>query len=137
MFEKILSRRFHINRHRSGPYAAERERYLALLMDEGRSRSVLKAVTPLLYCMAEHLPLASARVSSTQIEAAAKHWAPHFFDLRRTGIWRRRWFVFHATNWMRLLGRLQEPAIYTGIRHRAGCFPALSKNMSAALLLQP
>jgi len=53
MFEKILSRQYHLNRHRNGPYAAERERYLAFLIAEGRSRSILKAVTGLLYCMAE------------------------------------------------------------------------------------
>ena len=110
MFEKILSRRFHIELHRSGPYAAERERYLALLMDEGRSRSVLKSVTPLLYCMAEHLPLALREISSMQIKAAAERWASTLHRSAKNRHLAQTWFLFHATNWMRLLGRLQEPA---------------------------
>lgn len=56
MFEQILSRPADLNRHRNGPYAAEGERYLALLMAEGRSRSVLRYLTGLLYRMAELLP---------------------------------------------------------------------------------
>jgi site-specific recombinase XerD len=108
MFEKILSRRFHLNRHRSGPYAEERERYLALLMEEGRSRSILKAVRSLLYCMAERLPLHRATVTPTQIEAAARQWSATRGGCESYRHNMERWFVFHATNWMRVLGRLQE-----------------------------
>src|SRR6185437_16256819 len=108
MFEKILSRRFHLNRHRSGPYAEERERYLTLLMEEGRSRSILKAVTSLLYCMAERLPLDRATVTPTQIEAAARQWSTTRGGCESYRHNMERWFVFHATNWMRMLGRLQE-----------------------------
>jgi hypothetical protein len=74
VFEQILSSRVHINRHRNGPYASERERYLRFLMEEGRSRSILQAITGLLYCIAEQLPLDSATVTHAQIEAAAKQW---------------------------------------------------------------
>jgi hypothetical protein len=108
MFEKILSRRFHLNRHLSGPYAEERERYLALLMEEGRSRSILKAVTTLLYCMAERLPLHRAAVTPTQIEAAARQWSATRSGCESYRHNMERWFVFHATNWLRLLGRLEE-----------------------------
>jgi len=45
MFEQILSYRAHINWHSNGPYAPERERYLPLLVTEGRSRSVLRAIS--------------------------------------------------------------------------------------------
>ena len=74
MFEQTLSRRFHINRRSNGPYPVERDRYLSFLVAEGRSRSILKAVTNLLYCMAERLPLHHATVTPAQIEAAAKLW---------------------------------------------------------------
>lgn len=108
MFEQTLSRRSDIERHSSGPYAVERDHYLSFLVAEGRSRSILKAVTGLLYCMAEYLPLEQATITTAQIEAAARKWT-----LTRGGCtsyrhnW-GRWFVFHATNWMRFLGRLQE-----------------------------
>lgn len=108
MFEKILSRRFHLNRHRKGPYATERERYLAFLIAEGRSRSILKAVTGLLYCMAERLPLDSAFVTPRQIEDAAKQWSATRGGCKSYQHNMGRWFAFHATNWMRVLGRLQE-----------------------------
>lgn len=108
MFEQTLSRRFHINRHCTGPYAVERDRYLSFLVAEGRSRSILKAVTSLLYCMAERLPLHHATVTPAQIEAAAKQWSTSLRRCEKNKHWAERWFVFHATNWMRLLGRLRE-----------------------------
>lgn len=111
MFEQILSRRFHINRHRNGPYAAEREHYLSSLVAEGHSRSLLQSVTPLLYSLAERLPLHRGSVTPFQIETAARQWAG---TLRRSDENRRHaetWFTFHATGWLRLLGRLQEPVI--------------------------
>jgi integrase/recombinase XerD len=108
LFELSLSRRFHINRHCNGPYAVERDNYLSFLVAEGRSRSILKAVTSLLYCMAERLPLHHATVTPAQIEAAAKQWSTSLRRCEKNKHWAERWFVFHATNWMRLLGRLQE-----------------------------
>jgi hypothetical protein len=108
LFEQTLSSRFHINRHRNGPFAAERERYLSFLIAEGRSRSTLKAVTGLLYCMAERLPLDGADITPMQIEAAAKQWSVTCGGCKSYRHNMERWFVFHATNWMRLLGRLQE-----------------------------
>ena len=42
MFERILFRRSDLSRHRNGPYAKERERYLTLLMEEGRTLPTLR-----------------------------------------------------------------------------------------------
>jgi site-specific recombinase XerD len=109
MFEQILSCRLYIERHRNGPYAAERERYLAFLLTEGRSRSILRAVTALLYSMAECLPLGNdGSISSSQIETAAEQWSATRRGGKKHQHNAERWFVFHATNWMRLLGRLKE-----------------------------
>jgi site-specific recombinase XerD len=108
VFEQILSSRVHINRHRNGPYAAERERYLRFLMEEGRSRSILQAITGLLYCIAERLPLDSATVTHAQIEAVAKQWRATRGGCESYRHNMERWFVYHATSWMRLLGRLHE-----------------------------
>ena len=109
MFEQILSRPADLNRHRNGPYAAEREHYLALLMAEGRSRSVLCCLTGLLYRMAKHLPL-DRHLTLSDIKTVARQWAA-------TGRWAEKnrhtaeaYFTFHAIKWLRSLGRLQEPA---------------------------
>lgn len=75
MFERILFRRSDLSRHRNGPYAKERERYLALLMEEGRSLPTLRQIANLLYHMAEQLPLSLPSVTPTQIEAAARQWS--------------------------------------------------------------
>ena len=111
MFEQVLTYRAHINRHRNGPYARERERYLTLLMSEGRSRSVLRAVTALLYRIAERLPLCDDSITPFQIEVAAKQWSTtrHGSERYRHNV--EAWFVFHATSWLRFLGCLQEETI--------------------------
>lgn len=70
MFDQLLSRHFHILRHRSGPYSEERQRYLSFLIQEGRSRKTLQDVCGLLYSIAQVLPL-DRRVTIPQIEAAA------------------------------------------------------------------
>ncbi|HEY2467796.1 MAG TPA: site-specific integrase, partial [Terracidiphilus sp.] len=109
MFERILFRRSDLSRHRNGPYAKERERYLTLLMEEGRSLPTLRQIANLLYHMAEQLPLSFPSITPTQIDAAARQWST---TLVRCRISRHRMetkFVFHATNWLRMLGRLQKP----------------------------
>ncbi len=63
MFEQLLSRRFHIARHRAGPYSEERQRYVAFLIEEGRSRSTLRAIPSLLYSLAQWLPLESSAIT--------------------------------------------------------------------------
>ena len=70
MFDQLLSRKFHILRHQSGPYSEERQRYLSFLIQEGRSRSTLQAICGLLYSIAQLIPL-DVSVTIPQIEAAA------------------------------------------------------------------
>jgi site-specific recombinase XerD len=108
LFEQTLSPCFPINRDCNGPYPVERDRYLSFLVAEGRSPSILRAVTTLLHCMAARLPLHRATVTPAQIEAAAKQWSTSLRRSEKNKHWAERWFVFHATNWMRLLGRLHE-----------------------------
>lgn len=109
MFEKILYRRSNLTRHRNGPYAKERERYLTLLMEEGRGLPTLRQIAKLLYHMAEQLPLSLPSVTSTQIEAAARQWSTALVCCHSSRHRMETKFVFHATNWLRMLGRLQEP----------------------------
>lgn len=108
MFEQFLSRRFHILRHRSGSYAEERQRYLSFLIEEGRSRTALQAIGGLLYSIAQLLPL-DRSVTTPQIEAAADEYGKTRHCSSRSLYVVKRWFVYHATKCLRLLGRLHEP----------------------------
>jgi len=109
MFERILFRRSDLSRHRNGPYAKERERYLTMLMEEGRALPTLRQIANLLYHMAERLPLNLPSITPAQIEAAAKQWSTVLVRCRSSRHRMETKFVFHATNWLRMLGRLQKP----------------------------
>jgi hypothetical protein len=108
MFDQLLSRQFHILRHRSGPYSEERQRYLSFLIQEGRSRKTLQDICGLLYSIAQVLPL-NRRVTIPQIEAAADGYGNARHCSRRSLHAAKRWFEYHATKCFRLLGRLIEP----------------------------
>jgi hypothetical protein len=111
MFEQFFTQPATIAHHRSSPYATERRRYLSLLMEEGRSRNSLRLIAELLISYAQHLPLHRAKICSSDIESSAETWAKtrhRSASCLRTG---KRQFVFHATKWLRLLGRLYEPQV--------------------------
>lgn len=108
MFDQLLSRQFHILRHRSGPYSEERQRYLSFLIQEGRSRKTLQDICGLLYSIAQLLPL-DRRVTIPQIEAAADEYGKPRDCSQRSLHVVKRWFVHHATKCFRLLGCLHEP----------------------------
>jgi site-specific recombinase XerD len=111
MFHELFSRPAAIARHHALPFAAERQRYLLHLRQEGRSRKTLENIAQLLMAIAQYLPLDRPRISLADVEASAKAWGG---NTRRTAFCRHvgeRQFVFHATNWLRLLGRLQEPDV--------------------------
>jgi site-specific recombinase XerD len=109
MFEQLFTQRAAVARHHSSPFAAERLSYLSHLMEAGHSSSRLYSVAHLLMAIAQHLPLNRTEIARAEIEASAEAWArtTHRSALcRHTG---KREFVFHATKWLQLLGRLQEP----------------------------
>ncbi len=108
MFEQFLSRRSDISRHRSGSYSAERQRYLSFLIEEGRSRKTLRDISALLYSMVHLLPF-DGPVTIPQIEAAADEYGRTRHCSNRGLHVAKRWFVYHATKWLRLHGRLHEP----------------------------
>jgi site-specific recombinase XerD len=110
MFEQLLSRHTSISHYRNGPFLDERQGYLSFLIEEGRSRATLKTICALLYSMAPFLPW-NGPVSNLQIEAAAVEWSKTR-HLSSTYTHRaKRWFVYHATKWLRLLGRFHDPVV--------------------------
>jgi len=111
MFEQFFTQPATIAHHHSSPYATERRRYLSLLIEEGRSRNSLRVIAELLISYAQHLPLDRAEICASDIEGAAGAWAKtrhRSASCLRVG---KREFVFHATKWLRLLGRLYEPQV--------------------------
>ena len=111
MFEQLFTRPAAIAYHHSSPFAEERRRYLSHLMEEGHSRSRLRSVAPLLISFAQHLPLHRGEIAASDIEASAEAWAR---TTQRSTLCLhagKREFVFHATKWLRLLGRLHEPQV--------------------------
>lgn len=93
----------------TAPYAKERERYLRLLMEEGRAQPTLRQIANLLYHMAEQIPLSLPSATPSQIEAAARQWSTALVRCRISRHRMETKFVFHATNWLRMLGRFQQP----------------------------
>jgi site-specific recombinase XerD len=80
-------------------------------MEEGRSTHTLRNIARILMYVARHLPLHQAEITPVEIEASAETWAMTTHRSATCLHIGKREFVFHATNWMRLLGRLREPVI--------------------------
>jgi integrase/recombinase XerD len=111
MFDKLFTHRATAARYYQSPVAAERQLYLSKLMDEGRSLETLRNIAWILMYVARHLPLSQVGITPTEIETAAAAWAMTTHRSATCLHVGKREFVFHATNWMRLLGRLREPEV--------------------------
>jgi site-specific recombinase XerD len=111
MFEKLFPHRATAARYHQSPFAAERQLYLSKLMEEGRSIETLRNIAWISMYVARFLPLHQTTITPEDIEAAAATWA--MTTNRSTTCLHigKREFVFHATNWVRLLGRLRKPEV--------------------------
>jgi site-specific recombinase XerD len=109
MFEQLFTQRSTIAHHHTSPYAAERRLYLSHLIKEGRSRNSLRVIAQLLISYAQHLPLQSTEVRASDIQISAETWAKTRHRSASCLHSGKSEFVFHATKWLRLLGRLYEP----------------------------
>jgi len=111
MFDQYFRDQATIARYHQSPFAAERQLYLAKLMDEGRSIETLRNIAWILMYIARHLPVSQVGITPAEIEAAAEAWAMTTHRSAACLHIGKREFVFHATSWMRLLGRLREPDV--------------------------
>ena len=111
MFDQLFSQPAAIACHHHSPFAADRQRYLSRLMEEGRSRQTLRNIARILMYLAQHLPMHQAEITPVEIEASAETWAKTTHRSAACLHVGKGEFVFHATNWMRLLGRLREPQV--------------------------
>jgi integrase/recombinase XerD len=121
--EEVFSGRINTPYHHDGPFADERARYLAHLLERGWAHSTVIGTACKLAAFAARVDITSEdSVSPAQIEAAADDWVtkPRHYFRRDTGAHKARTkFVSDATNWLRFLGRLKEaessPAPYADL----------------------
>jgi integrase/recombinase XerD len=98
-------------RHRNGPSADDRERYLAHCAQGGAARSTLLGLAPELLAISRRIALDNGRlIPSAEVEMAADRWVRYQRRHQRilTGRFSRERFIQTATAWLRFLERLQE-----------------------------
>jgi site-specific recombinase XerD len=111
--EEVFSGRMNTPYHHDGPFAEERSRYLAHLLERGWTRATVIGTACKLAAFASRVNIAAeSGVTAAQIEAAADDWMrhPRHHFRREIGPHKARTkFVSDATNWLRFIGCLKEP----------------------------
>lgn len=100
-------------RHRNAPFLEERERYLRHRAEQGYARETLLCSARELLQVIQFLDITSTSpIMPEEIRAAAETWARRQCRLGRAHQfrWSRELFTRVATDWLRFLGRLEEPA---------------------------
>lgn len=113
MFEKLFKQRRALSRHREGPFAKDRESYLAHRAKDGAAPGTLVRIAREVLVVAQELDLKSGTpIALEEVKAAADRWAHRQRRCRRSRTlrWSQVFFLQVATDWLRFLGRLQEPA---------------------------
>jgi site-specific recombinase XerD len=115
VFDQLFQEARALARHRDGPLAEDRRRYLIHCAEQGMALQTLGGVARYTLIIATALRLAErpdALITREEIEAGADLWAgrhPHP-SAPRPRAWSRYRFVRHATRWLSFLGRLQPTA---------------------------
>jgi integrase/recombinase XerD len=112
MFESLFSPGVSLARHRDGPFAEDRKRFLEHCSREGFSPSRLRCYANMLLTVASELDASPGRsMTLAQIRAAANRWGSAKY---RCGIpsgykgHPRKDFIKLAVRWFRFLGRFNE-----------------------------
>jgi integrase/recombinase XerD len=111
MFEAIYSYPQVLRRHRDGPWAEERERFLAHCSEQVFSRATLRQTAAELLVVAQYFDIGESTFIAHDVEAAADRWVR--FQRRRQRIqdcrWSRQRFVSTTSSWLRFLDCLEQP----------------------------
>ena len=115
MFKRFLKRARDRSRYLSGPFAAERERYMTHLCSEGRTEGVLAEINGLLLTIAERIDvLTGSSITREQVRTAADEWikqrAASYKTAQRPKHAGRR-FISVGCAWLRFLGCLSESRV--------------------------
>jgi integrase/recombinase XerD len=111
MFEVLFVYPKVLARHRAGPAAADRERYLAYCAGQGAASETLLRIARELLVIAERIDVTAGRpINRSEIDAAARAWARQQKRRCRTdsGEWSRYLFAQVAVAWLRFLGILED-----------------------------
>ena len=111
MFETLFKYPRVIARHRTGPSAEARERFLQHCVSQGLAGATLLRHARELLVIAERIDVTSGEpIGLPAIEGAADHWARKQHSRHRVQSlqWSRKLFVQTATNWLHFLGCLEE-----------------------------
>lgn len=111
MFEHLFQQPAILTRHREGPLARDRERFLLHCAEQGMTRSSLSWLASELLMISKRIDVPTdGLVTQRQIEAGADQWIRHQRRRGRSSSSKsRRRFVQVASDWLRFLGRLQAP----------------------------
>lgn len=113
MFEHLIKRRKDLARYRSGTYAAERQRFLDHIVQEGRSPSRLKVLNRMLLEIAMLIDLSGMHsYSICELQTLAERWQRERESRGVSSRWAKiaiQDFVFVASSWLHFLGRLEKP----------------------------
>jgi hypothetical protein len=112
-FESLFQYRAIVARHRSGPFAEARERFINHCASRGLARATLQHYAQELLVVAERIDITVGEViGPLAIEVAADRWAREQHQGQRAHgrQWSRELFIQTATNWLHFLGRLREVA---------------------------
>jgi integrase/recombinase XerD len=111
MFEKLFQYPSVLVRHREGPAAEERRRFLLHRANEGAAPATLLRTARELLVIAKNIDI-SAPLTGQDLEAAARKWARHQQRRHRSRgpRWSKELFLQVGTSWLRFLDRLQKPA---------------------------
>ena len=117
MFDRILKQRCALARHRNGPLAEERRRYLAHLADQQMAPLTLQHTAVITLAVAKALHLADRPdeiITRNEIEVAAERWVNRRPKPSSAWLFRhkRQTFKGQAVRWLTFLGRLEPlPAV--------------------------
>lgn len=114
MFDQLFERPRALARHRDGPLAEERLRYLSHLDRQGMVQGSLRSTAAYLLLIADRLRLADRPdeiIALTEVQQQADFWAdrPPKLTSGQRRCDSRKLFLCRATGWLRFLGRLQLP----------------------------
>jgi site-specific recombinase XerD len=112
MLEELFVYPAVLARHKNAPFLEERNRYIAHRKKEGCAHETLLRTARELFRIVQVLDIPpTSQITPEQIRGAADRWAQ--YQCRRgharTLRWPRELFIQTATQWLRFLGRLDEP----------------------------
>jgi integrase len=111
MFEVLFIYPKVLARHRAGPAALDRERYLAHCAGQGAAHGTLLRIARELLVIADRIDVTVGKsVTRSEIDAAARAWARQQKRRCRAGSeqWSRHLFAQVAAAWLRFLGMLED-----------------------------